>query len=795
MKTALNDRWFFTENFTDELINIKKEDIRESDELKEVRIPHTVKLLPLNYFSENEYQMVSGYVRKLFIPEEWKGRSIVLTFGAAAHEAEVFLNGESIMKHSSGYTAFSKEIADLVNYGEENILTVRLDSRESLNIPPFGKAIDYMTFGGLYRGITLEVRDRSHIEDVFVTADMHRHMSLKIKSQNPEGLSIRGKVTDKDGKEVLSVDEREYTETVEADVKGVGLWNTDDPHLYNLELSLLRDGEVIDTYSVRFGFRTVEFKTDGFYLNGIKFKIRGLNRHQSWPYMGYAVPDRGQRLDADILKKELGCNAVRTSHYPQSQSFYDRCDEIGLLVFTEFPGWQYIGDDEWRKQALINVSEMVLQYRNHPSIFIWGVRINESADCDELYEKTNEKAHELDHSRPTGGVRNFRKSHLLEDVYTYNEFYHIGTNAGCEPKANITSDVKKPYLVTEYNGHMYPTKSYDWERKRLEHALRHANVLNDIRANEDISGSFGWCMFDYNTHQDFGAGDRVCYHGVMDMFRNPKIAASVYAAEGLDEPVLEVSSSMDIGEYPAGSIGDMYAFTNLDEVWLYKNGEFVKAFKADHLKKKMLHPPILIDDTIGDLLIRNEGMSKGVSERTKKLLFDVAKYGATALPVKSMANAARLQMLDHMTYQDGERLFFKYIASWGEKTTTWRFEGIKDGKSVKTVIKEPVQEIRLVVDTDTDVLREEDTWDMATVRIKAVDQCGNVVPYINRAVRLNAEGAGETVGPDVISFAGGFAGTYIRTNGHKGEIVLTVSADDLGSEKIKYTVERGRLDE
>lgn len=117
------------------------------------------------------------------------------------------------------------------------------------------------------------------------------------------------------------------------------------------------------------------------------------------------MPAGPQIQDAKILKKELKVNAVRTSHYPQSQHFIDACDELGLLVFTEIPGWQYIGDEEWKKIACQNTAEMVTQYRNHPSVILWGVRINESADDHDLYTKTNEIAHRLDDSRATGGVR------------------------------------------------------------------------------------------------------------------------------------------------------------------------------------------------------------------------------------------------------------------------------------------------------------------------------------------------------------------------------------------------------
>ena len=167
----------------------------------------------------------------------------------------------------------------------------------------------------------------------------------------------------------------------------------------------------------------------------------------------------------------------------------------------------------------------------------------------------------------------------MEDVYTYNDFVHNGLNKGCEHKKNVTSDIEKPYLITEYNGHMYSTKSFDWEEHRMWHALRHASVLDAVAGEEDIAGSFGWCMADYNTHKDFGSGDRICYHGVLDMFRNPKMAADVYACQQEERPVLALSSTMDIGEHPACNRGETYIFTNADSVKMYKNDRFTKEYK------------------------------------------------------------------------------------------------------------------------------------------------------------------------------------------------------------------------
>ena len=183
-------------------------------------------------------------------------------------------------------------------------------------------------------------------------------------------------------------------------------WNLDSPTRYICRVSLLDDeGTVLDVMEDKFGFRTAEFRTNEFLLNGRKVFLRGLNRHQCYPYIGYAATESLQREDARILKEELGCVIVRTSHYPQSQYFIDECDRLGLLVFTEIPGWQHIGDDNWKEQVVENTKEMVLQYRNHPSIILWGVRINESADDDEFYSRTNALAHKLDPTRQTGGVR------------------------------------------------------------------------------------------------------------------------------------------------------------------------------------------------------------------------------------------------------------------------------------------------------------------------------------------------------------------------------------------------------
>lgn len=766
MDIAFNNDWLFTENFD-----------AGFDEAVSVRLPHTAKEIPYNYINCRDYQMVCGY-RKIFTaPGDWQGKKLILRFDGAAHEATVFCNGERVGYHACGYTAFCVDITDLVRLGGENVIDVRLDTRESLNIPPFGFVIDYLCYGGLYREVTLEVKEPEYIKEVLIENTGLREIRVRIAS---ECGSLVTDIVDNSGAVISSAVGKAF----ELNVPEAELWSVDSPALYTARVRAMRGGEYVDEKRLRFGFRTVKFKSDGFYLNGERLKIRGLNRHQAYAYVGYAMPRSVQELDAEILKNELGVNAVRTSHYPQSQHFISRCDELGLLVFTEIPGWQHIGDEDWKRQAVKNTDEMVRQYMHHPSIMLWGVRINESQDCDELYRRTNAVAHTLDSGRQTSGVRYIEKSRLLEDVYAYNDFSHCGDNAGLKPKKSVTAKKHNGYLVSECNGHMFPTKAFDDERHRLDHALRHAKVLDAMYADDDISGIFPWCMFDYNTHQDFGSGDGICYHGVMDMFRNPKLASAVYASQSEDKPCCVVSSSMDIGEHPAGDIGRVYVFTNADCVRLYKDGVFVREFAPSREEYPALpHPPVIIDDFIGELLITQEGFDEKTAAAVKECLLAVAKFGPSSLPPKILAKFARLMLLKGFKFSDGVELYGKYIGNWGGEATKWRFDAVKGGKLICSVTRSPGQRVHLEVSTSKTQLCEGDTYDAAAVRIRAVDEHGNLAPYWQEPVILKCSGPIMLIGPEIISLKGGSGGCYVKTCGSSGSAELCVN--DI---KIKFEI-------
>ena len=801
----LNDDWLFTEQFEDSLAAPEYPE----NTLQPVRLPHTCKETPFHYFDESLYQMVSGYRRHLLIPKDWQGKQILLTFEGAAHDSTVFCNGKKVGEHHCGYTAFTVDLTDNVLYGQDNLLCVRLDSRENLNVPPFGYVIDYMTYGGIYRDVRLEVKEKVSLSDIFVhtaidfrsspvTAQITSEITL---TESDDNVTIRQYYMPKSTaaaqeswrllcEQTVSTDvscDKEFSLT--ATITAPLLWDTEEANLYILKTQLYQDNTLLDETETTFGIREAVFKKDGFYLNGRKLMIRGLNRHQSFPYVGYAMPESMQKLDADLLKKELGLNAVRTSHYPQSHYFLERCDELGLLVFTEFPGWQHIGDDSWKAQAVANAKDMIRQYRNHPSIILWGIRINESPDDDAFYEKTNTVAHKLDPTRPTGGVRAMKKSHLLEDVYTYNDFLHDGEMPGCDPKKKVTSDMEKPYLISEYNGHMYPTKAFDNEERRSEHAIRHANVLDAVAGQSDIAGSFGWCMFDYNTHKDFGSGDRICYHGVMDMFRNPKLAANIYACEQEQTPVLEITSSMDIGEHPGCNRGNIYILSNADSVKMYKNDRFIKEYLPGMSPYKHLkHGPILIDDFIGDSFAQNERFRPKHAKEITDAMNLVARGSLNHIPKRLYLTALKLLLIYHIDFAEVTRLYTKYIGDWGGTATVYRFDAIKDGKVVKSVTKEPVREIRLEAEADHTILTEQHSYDVALVRIRAVDDHGNVLPFYQEPVCLITEGDISIIGPDTIALQGGMGGTYVKSLGRSGQGTLLLQSRTAGEVRIPFQI-------
>jgi beta-galactosidase len=706
----------------------------DDSKFDQVVIPHTNVPLPWHGFDEKTYEFVSLYRRRFKLPPEARGKHVFVDFEGVMTASTVWINGTKLGEYKGGYTPFSFELTPHLDFDGENVLAVDVDSTERPDIPPFGYEIDYLTFGGIYREVSLRIVPSTFIENIFVrpkdVLSPNSSVDVDCFVQNLDGsrdlLTIEVELLD--GDRVLAKGSQKIaSSSVAAEpsahmvrlekLGGIQLWDLDKRNLYTARVRLRHAAQLLDEDSRRFGFRQAQFTDHGFELNGKVIKLRGLDRHQTFPFVGQAMPGRVQRRDAQILRNQLKCNIVRTSHYPQSRHFIDACDEVGLLVLEEIPGWQHIGDAAWKDISVDNVRRMVRRDWNHPSIILWGVRINESKDDHDFYTRTNALAHQLDPTRQTGGIRYFQESEFLEDVFTMNDF-GFPLKPPNHPR----------YLNTEFVGHTYPTKTIDQVERLTEHTLRHARIHDQLASNPQYAGGIGWCAFDYNTHGDFGSGDRICYHGVTDIFREPKPGAGFYKSQcdPAEEIVLQPAFHWARGD---ASIGFSKA---------------VVCSNCEHLK-------FYIDD---------------------KLVGEVD-------PDR--------QQFAHLRYApfvlDMKELFHK----WGDL----RIEGYIQGKQVieKRMSGTGVDTKFLILPDDTQLIA--DGADSTRVVLRVSDEFGAVRPFANDAIQFEIEGPAQIVGDNPFSLIGGTGAVWIRAQETPGKVHLKAIHPRLGPQQVEIEIVAG----
>ncbi len=698
-----------------------------------VTVPHSTIHAPWHGLDEKSYQFVSAYRRSFRLPASARGRRVFVDFEGVMTASTVWINGALVGEYRGGYTPFGFDLTPHIDFSGENILAVRVDSTERADIPPFGDQLDYLTFGGIYREVSLRIVDSTFIENVFARPqevlsgnpklEVDCHVQFQELPQQPLTLAVELC----DGERILaraiqnlilpSSETQRSVQTIPlAPLEKVELWDVEHPRLYSVQVSVLRGNVIVDQDSRSIGFRHAEFTPQGFQLNGKTLKLRGLNRHQTFPFAGPAMPRRVQRRDAEILRHEFKCNIVRTSHYPQSRHFLDACDEYGLLVLEEIPGWQHIGDAAWKDLAVDNVARMIRRDWNHPSIILWGVRINESSDDHDFYTRTNNAAHSLDLTRQTGGIRAFRDSELLEDVFTMNDF-----GFPLQPPNHPR------YLNTEFVGHTYDTKSIDNADRLIEHTLRHARVHDQIASNPQYAGGIAWCAFDYNTHVGFGSGDGICYHGVADIFREPKPAAGFYRSQcdPSEEVVIEPAFHWAPSD-EAGGLDRCVICSNCDHLKLYVNGQLAVEAAPDRATYPHLRfPPFIFN--IGDKL-------------------DDGNWGDLRV--------------------EG------YIA--GRQVAIRNYSG-SDADAQFTLVSDDTALIADGADTTRAVFR-------------VTDRFGHIRPFADDPIQLDLDGPAELIGECVFPLVGGLGAVWIRAIDKPGTARLTATHPWLGSRQIAISV-------
>lgn len=310
MKHSFCDGWEFIRHWTEAFgkgLPVPKQ--------QAVRLPHTCREVPLHYASPADYEMVCGYRKQFRVPPVQAAPRLFVRFDGAAHQAVVRVNGKLAGQHRGGYTGFAVEITDLVDREGENLLTVQLDTREDPAIPPFGFVIDYLTYSGLYREVWLEATAESRLTDLFVyTPTLHEAVVQWTAELTPAAVAVRIRLETADGT-LLAEQTAQAAETgkIHLSVPDAQPWDTEHPVLHHAVAELLNAaGQLIDRKQVTFGFRTAEFRADGFYLNGKKTFLRGLNRHQSYPYMRLFHRERvstKQAINNTVFRRQLNGRA------------------------------------------------------------------------------------------------------------------------------------------------------------------------------------------------------------------------------------------------------------------------------------------------------------------------------------------------------------------------------------------------------------------------------------------------------------------------------------------------------
>jgi beta-galactosidase len=555
-----------------------------------VCVPHTVTPLSWGYWNPAAWEQLWIY-RKHISQAAVSGGRVFVDFQGVMTSATVYLNGTAIAGHQGGYLPFSVELTESLVAGD-NVLAVVVDGTLQ-DVPPNDvaggdAAIDYLQPAGIYRDVALRIVPEVQIADVFakpvnvltspglevaVTVDAaatSTDVVVAVALINSAGAPIAGT------SQRISVQRGRSTQIglTMSNLQGISLWSPESPTLYTVRTTVTL-GEAVDSFTLTTGFREAVFELDGFYLNGARYEIFGLNRHQLFPYLGMAGSARLQARDAAILKNDLNCNMVRCSHYPQSEYFLDACDAIGLMVWEEPPGWQYVGDLAFREVVLQNVEDMILRDRSRPSVIVWATRLNETNNGptnQSLYADTDQIATQLDGSRQTTGAMDIYSTTngWNQQVFAFDDYHWVDD---VPDQATLWPPLPGvPYMVSEAVGAIDGAPTYRWIDSQATLALQgemHAQVHNIAQSNPAYAGLLGWCAVDY---QSLNGGTRIWNNvktpGVTDTFRVQKPGAGFYASQqGTGAPVIVPGFFWDFGpDSPAQGPGSTIVFTNCDEL-------------------------------------------------------------------------------------------------------------------------------------------------------------------------------------------------------------------------------------
>ncbi|MDN3620011.1 glycoside hydrolase family 2 TIM barrel-domain containing protein [Polaribacter undariae] len=587
-----------------------------------VSLPHTTNIEP--QVVNDQWQGIAWYRKSFNVPVNPSKKKVFLELEAAMNFSKIWINGTLVSEHHGGYLPVKVDITNYVEKGDANVIAVRLDNTDNdITGPKPLKRLDFNMYGGLYRNAWLHFSDKVYISDPVLAnkvAGGGVFITYPKVSKAVSEVAIKTHVIneEKEAKEVKIVQSIFYDGTLvkeQLTVKSIGaendvevqqiftlndakLWSPKDPNLYQLETKIFIDENEIDAEITNFGIRVFTFdKENQLEINGVKTFLRGVNRHQDYPFIGYALSDNAQYRDAKKIK-DGGFDYIRLSHYPQSPAFLDACDELGIVVVDAIMGWQYYNDtDAFREYCYRSASELIRRDRNRPSVLAWEVSLNETKEMTVPFMT---ELNRITHAEYPG--ENVYSCGWMDDVYDI--YFQARQHRILHPHPLKEG---QPYSVSEYGDWEYHSKNAGLNQDNLPNSMRAELSSRQSRANGEerllnmafnlqeshndnlhtvaFSDSY-WVMYDYNR----GYHPDIEYSGVMDIFRLPKFGYYFYQSQrDTDEAQILKLATFWNEKSPL----DVKVFSNADEVQLFLNDKLIATQKPDENKNtdKLNHPP------------------------------------------------------------------------------------------------------------------------------------------------------------------------------------------------------------
>lgn len=562
---------------------------------------------------------IGNYEKNLFIRPEWKGKRLFIRFEGVNNIADVFINRRHIGEHRGGYGAFIFEITGKVEYGKENSILVRVNNGEQLDIMPL--VGDFNFYGGIYRDVHLLITDETCISPldyaspgVRLIQDSVSHRYAKVRaivdlsngsSGNQEvELNVRlldGQRVVKEGTKNVNLSGNEVMQQeLTFEIDQPHLWNgRQDPFLYQAEVTLFRNGQMVDRVTQPLGLRFYRIDPDkGFFLNGKHLPLQGVCRHQDRSEVGNAL--RPQHHEEDVaLMLEMGVNAVRLAHYPQATYFYDLMDKNGIIVWAEIP---FVGPGGYNDKGFVDLpafrangkeqlKELIRQHYNHPSICVWGLfnELTELGDNPvEYIKELNVLAHQEDTTRPTTSASNqMGDLNFITDAIAWNRYdgWYGGTPADLgkwldrmhkdHPKICIAiSEYGAGASIYHQQDSLVKTVPTSWWHPENWQTYYHIENWKTISSRPYVWGSFVWNMFDFGAaHRTEGDRPGINDKGLVTFDRKVrKDAFYFYKANwNREEPMLYLTGKRNTVR--TQHLQTITAFTNLSGAELFVNGK------------------------------------------------------------------------------------------------------------------------------------------------------------------------------------------------------------------------------